>query len=92
MFSFDDVIINEYMAAVYWIRPVRPSVVRLPSIRDSIGVPGDNSNSFHQISKMFGMCITWVIIMNGTEYQLHTSLDMCTMIDHVAYTFLAFGS
>ena len=45
--------------------------------------PDDNMNCFHWISIFFGLCITWVKILDGIEDGHHTSLNMHIMAGHV---------
>ena len=44
--------------------------------------PDDNLNCFHWISILFGICITWVKILDGIEYEHHISLNMRIMAGH----------
>ena len=37
---------------------------------------------------MFGICLTWVRILDGFEYQSHNSLDMHIMANHVTCALL----
>ena len=56
---------------VYWIQPVRPSVRPCPVRRRC---PDDNLNSLHRILILFDICITWVKISDGIEYERRISL------------------
>ena len=49
----------------------------------SVWCPDDNLNCFHRISIFLGICITWVKILDGIEYEHHTSLNMRIVVDHV---------
>ena len=45
---------------------------------------------FQRISIFFDICITWVKILDGIEYDHRTSLNMRIMAGHVTKAFLAF--
>ena len=45
--------------------------------------PDDNLNCFHWISICFGICVTWVKILDGIEDGHHASLNMRIMAGHV---------
>ena len=55
----------------------------------NVWCPDDHLNCFHWISMIFGIYVICVQILDGFEYQHHTSLNMCIMADHVTSTFLA---
>ena len=56
----------------------------------SVWCPDDNLNCSYWISAIFGIYVIWVKILNGIEYQHHTSLNICIMTDHVTWVFLVF--
>ena len=56
----------------------------------SVLCPDDNLNCFHWISMIFGIYVICIKILDGIEYQHHTSLNMRIMADHVTSVFLAF--